>query len=249
MRYRLLGRPEREIAGTPDITSVLGAERQLGDTGIVLLDTPDPLCLAASLFSMEEFTVVAMTEQNLFRQALDRCARAILPRVQAAAQALPGRLWRIYGPEYASPPCLPPSLFHDYVVSYDTAIIRAIQASGGFARVHSHGNLKAIIGDISATGCDGLDPIEPPPQGDVELAWVRQNHGRDMVLFGNIEISDIENLPTPDFRGKVVRAIKEGTSGSGRGFVLMPSACPYGRVLSPLCMRNYEAMIDVIEHL
>ena len=62
-----------------------------------------------------------------------------------------------------------------------------------------------------------------------------------------IEVSDIENLPTRALRDKVLRALEEGTSGSGRGFVLMPSACPYGRVLSPLCMRNYEAMIGVIE--
>jgi hypothetical protein len=244
-----LARPETGFTGTPDIASVLAAEEQLGDTGIVLLDTPDPLCLAASLFSMEEFTVVALTLQPLFREALDRCARAILPRIRAVAQVLPGRLWRIYGPEYASPPYLPPSLFHDYVAHYDAQIVRIIQAGGGFARVHSHGNLREIIDDIALTGCDGLDPIEPPPQGDVDLAWVRLNHGRNLVLFGNLEISDIECLPTPQFRGKVVRAIEEGTSGRGRGFVLMPSSCPYGRVLSPLCMRNYEAMIDVIEGL
>ena len=30
---------------------------------------------------------------------------------EAVAKALPGRLWRIYGPEYAAPPYLPPRLF------------------------------------------------------------------------------------------------------------------------------------------
>ncbi len=87
-----IDRPETVFTGAPDTTSVLDAERKLGDTGIVLLDTPDPLCMAASLFSMADYTIVAMTEQELFRRALDRCARAILPRIQAVAQALPGRL-------------------------------------------------------------------------------------------------------------------------------------------------------------
>ena len=66
-----------------------------------------------------------------------------------------------------------------------------------------------------------------------------------MVLFGNLEISDIENLPTPQFSEKVKRALEEGTSGSGRGFVLMPSACPYGRELSPLTLKNYEKIIEL----
>ena len=70
-----------------------------------------------------------------------------------------------------------------------------------------------------------------------------------MVLFGNLEISDIEILPTDLFSDKVWQAIKEGTSGEGRGFVLMPSACPYGRELSSLAMRNYEKIIEIIETL
>jgi len=38
-----------------------------------------------------------------------------------------------------------------------------------------------------------------------------------------------------------------GTSGQGRGFVLMPSACPYGRILSSLTLRNYEKMVEIVE--
>ena len=70
-----------------------------------------------------------------------------------------------------------------------------------------------------------------------------------MVLFGNLEASDIENLPVERFSLKVRRAIDEGTSGTGRGFVLMPSACPYGRELSRQALNNYERMIDIIEGL
>lgn len=78
-------------------------------------------------------------------------------------------------------------------------MIRAIQQHGGFARIHSHGHLKAILDDIVSTGCVGLDPIEPPPQGDVELRYVREKYGKDLVLFGNLEASEIENLPTDGF--------------------------------------------------
>ena len=179
--------PSPAAEGTVDPSGVLAAERALAGTGIVMIDSPDPLCLAASLFDMAQYMVIAMTEPRLFRQLLERFAATLLPRTEAVSAALPGRLWRIYGPEYAA-----------------------------------------------------------PPQGDVELRDVRARHGRQLVLFGNLEISDIENLPTDQFAGKVRQALDEGTAGSGRGFVLMPSACPYGRVLPARTLRNYEKMVELI---
>jgi uroporphyrinogen-III decarboxylase len=128
-------------------------------------------------------------------------------------------------------------------------MVDVIHQHDGYARIHSHGRLKQILDDIVSTGCVGLDPIEPPPQGDVSLRYVRERYGEQLVLFGNLEASDIENLPTDLFRRKVMAALQEGTSGKGRGFVLMPSACPYGRVLSPLALANYRAIIDTVENM
>ena len=243
-----LALPAPEFGGTPDIEGFLRVEQELGDSGIALIDTPDPLCQAAALFDMATFTVIAFSEPHLFRQLLERFASVLLPQTEATARALPGRLWRIFGPEYASPPYLPPRLFRQYVVEYVKPMVASIQRYGGFGRVHCHGRLKAILDDIAATGCVGLDPIEPPPQGDVDLSYVRQRYGQQMVLFGNLEASDLEFLPTPEFARKIERALREGTAGHGRGFVLMPSACPYGRELPELALRNYETMVEMAEN-
>jgi len=232
-----------------NISKIINIEKNIGDDGIIFLDTADPLCLAAALFNMAEYTIIAMTKQKLFHQLLEHFASFIIPGVEAVAKALPGRLWRIYGPEYASPPYLPPNLFREYVCKYIQPMINAIQKYDGYARIHSHGNLKLILDDIVGMGADGLDPIEPPPQGDVELKYVRENYGKDLVLFGNLEIADIENMPTEKFSEKVKIALDEGTSSSGRGFVLMPSASPYGRNLSPLTLKNYEKIIEILEKI
>jgi uroporphyrinogen-III decarboxylase len=126
-------------------------------------------------------------------------------------------------------------------------MVHAIQAHGGFARIHAHGRLRGILDDIATMGADALDPIEPPPHGDMELGEVRERVGRQMVLFGNLEISDIELLPPDQFAEKVRRALEEGTRGAGRGFVLMPSASPYGRIISARTMTNYEAIVRLVE--
>ena len=56
-------------------------------------------------------------------------------------------------------------------------------------------------------------------------------------------------MPTPQFGEKVKRALEDGTSAPGRGFVLMPSASPYGRVLPLLTTKNYEKIIEIIDGL
>ncbi len=239
-----LSLPEPTFGGKVDATGILADEQAIGDSGIVMIDTGDPLCAVASRFDMGTYTVIALTNPELVHRALEREARWYHPLTEAVAKALPGRLWRIYGPEFASPPYLPPRLFAEYAMRYTQPMIQSINRHGGYPRVHSHGRLRDVLGHIAAAGAVGLDPVEPPPQGDVSLQYVRENFGRQMVLFGNLEASDLENLPADQWRAKVQTALDEGAAGEGRGFVLMPSACPYGRVLGERAKRNYEIMIE-----
>ena len=235
--------PDEALEMSPDVGNLLTAEREVGDRGIVMVDQEDPLCAAAQLFSMADYMVTALYEQDLFQHLLTKLAGPIYRRAAKIAAAFPGRLWRIYGPEYATAPYLPPSLFERYVVGFTQPVVRLIHDSGGWARIHCHGRLSAVLPMIVAMGADGIDPIEPPPQGDVELSFVRRRYGKELVLFGNIEITAIENLPPDEFEPLAARALREGTEGDGRGFVLMPSASPYGRTITPTTMANYHTMV------
>ena len=182
--------PQFDAGEAVDPTTVLNAEAALGDAGIVMIDIPDPLYLSAALFDMGQYTVIAMTEPERFRRLLERFWALLLPKIEAVAKLLPGRLWRIAGPEYAAPPYLRPALFREYVCGYVRQMVNVIHSTGGYARVHCHGKIKAILDDIADTGADAIDPIEPPPQGNVELAYVRQRYGKQLVLFGNLEIAE-----------------------------------------------------------
>ena len=150
------------------------------------------------------------------------------------SEAFPGHLWRIYGPEYAAEPFLPPRLFQEYVVRYTEPMVRAIKKHGGFARVHCHGRIGAILDAICAMGADATDPIEPPPQGDVSLESVRREYGDRLVLFGNIELSDIESMEPPQFERLVAQTLADGTRGHG------PGLCP-DALLRPQRPANHGA--------
>jgi hypothetical protein len=235
--------PDEVFAEDIDVTSLIEEDEKLGDSGIIMVDTEDPICAAASLFSMEDYTVVAMTEQKLFHHLLEKLSVYIQARTERVARDFPGHLWRIYGPEYATEPYLPPNLFKEYVVRYTGPMVEAIQKHGGFARIHCHGRIRAVLDYIVEMGAAAIDPIEPPPQGDVELEYIRREYGKELVLFGNIEMADIENSEPDVFEKIVKKALIDGTSGDGKGFVLMPSSAPYGRTITPRVMANYEMMV------
>ena len=235
--------PGEIFAEDVNVTSLIEEDRELADRGIIMVDTEDPICAAASLFSMENFTVIALTEQKLFGRLLEKLSRHIQARTEKTAKAFGGHLWRIYGPEYATEPYLPPNLFKEYVVRYTGPMVKAIAEHGGFVRIHCHGRIRAVLDYIVEMGAAAIDPIEPPPHGDVELEYVRRKYGRELVLFGNLEMAEVENCEPGDFEKIVEKALIDGTSGQGKGFVLMPSSAPTGREITPRMMTNYQTMI------
>jgi hypothetical protein len=224
-------------------------DKEIGDRGIVMVDLDDDaVCSAFMLFSMADFTILAMTEQALFHKLLEKFARPVYKKVEQISRQFPSHLWRVCGAEVYAEPYLAPTLFKDYVLRYQKPVVDIIHKYGGYARIHCHGRIKNILPHIAAMGADAIDPIEPPHQGDIELSEVRELYGNQMVLFGNLEITDIENLAPNKFKPKVVQALREGTAGKGRGFVLMPSASPYGRTISANTMKNYETMVECVKN-
>jgi len=239
--------PDEFFAEEIDTAGLVEEDAKVGDRGIVMVDTEDPICAAASLFSMEDFLTVALTEPTLFHQLLDKLSRPLYARTERVSETFPGHLWRIYGPEYAAEPFLPPRLFKEYVVRYTEPMVRAIKKHGGFARVHCHGRIGAILDLICDMGADATDPIEPPPQGDVSLEYVRRKYGERLVLFGNIELSDIELMEPAPFEQLVKQTLADGTRGPGRGFILMPSSAPNGRQITSRTITNYETFVRLAE--
>ena len=74
--------PDDVFASEYDVTPIFREERELGEAGIVMLDIADPLCVVAELFSMEDYTVIALTEPSLFHSLLDQASKRIYPMVE-----------------------------------------------------------------------------------------------------------------------------------------------------------------------
>lgn len=230
------------VPTVPDCDGFAATDERIGPRGLLHISMADPLCMVADLFEFGEYTVRAMTDPQTFKRLLDLAWQRMRPHLEAVLRAGVRGVFRICGPEYATPPYLPPSLFHEYVVPYVGEMCRLIREAGGFPRLHCHGKIGKVLGSILEMRPEAIDPLEPPPDGDLTLEDAVASLGASMTLMGNMETRELEFLPEGAMRHRVREALEVGSKA--RGFILTPTACPAGRALSEVAERNYRIMIE-----
>lgn len=230
-------------APTVDMADFYRQQEELGDRGVMMMDVEDPICTVAELFEMGTFLVHAITEKGKIKYFMD----AIFERqMQILRQILKydvrDVMFRIIGPEYATPPYLPPELFNCFVTCYLEKICKEIKEAGGIPRIHSHGKIRKVLEEFRLSGAEAIDPIEPVPDGDIDLAEVKQRYGSDFCLFGNIELKELETAEKSRIDRLVQKSMSEAKGESG--FVLLPTATPLNTPLSKKTEENFIQMIE-----
>lgn len=230
------------IPWKPSVNSFFELDKKLGDTGIVLGDLPDPLCLTVDLFGFSEFLMVYIDTPELISRLLDFFQERIEQYLKHLLENGAITIFRICGPEYATPPYLSPADFDKMVTPYVTEMIKLMHRYGAKARVHSHGKIQKVLPSLARMELDAIDPIEPPPDGDVELNEVRQVLGKKVVLIGNIEERLFEVGTKKDIETAVKKAIDEGAKEGP--FILCPTAMPLTTPLDPAICEKIIYYID-----
>ncbi len=237
---RLLSLPY--VPWRPPVNSFFDLDEKINDSGIVLCSIPDALCLTAEIFGFARFLTMYIDNQGLIFRLMDFFQQRICGYLEHLLREGAVTLYRIVGPEYATPPYLAPREFDRLVTRYDKELVCLLHAYGAKARLHSHGKIKRVLGSFTEMGIDATDPVEPPPDGDVELKEAREALGSKVTLIGNIEERLFEIGSKDDIENAVKKAIAEGASGGG--FILCPTAMP---LTTPLDKRIGQNVIHYID--
>jgi len=86
--------------------------------------------------------------------------------------------------------------------------------------LHSCGKSRVLADMLAAeTDVGMLNPLEPPPQGDIDLAEVKRTHGRRMAFMGNLHTTDVMlRGSVKDVRRESLKAIR--AAGENGGLIL-----------------------------
>jgi len=237
---RILSLPYKPIK--PSLNHFFEAQKKLGDRGLMLLSLGDPLGVTVPLFRYEGFLNYAHRRKNEVLELLNTMHERFIDLYRYLTSMVHGTVFRIWGPEYVTPPTMAPSYFDEFVAQYDSELIRIVQESGNYSCIHCHGKLDAVLERIVEMKPDMLEPIEPPPRGDVTLPELKRRAGDHMCLMGYIEAWDLELGSREVVDSKVEEAVSEGAPGGG--YIMLPSATP---IVSPLPRNIEENLIQYLQ--
>ena len=125
---RLLSIPYVPIR--PDLSQVLATRARLQGLAVAQVTLNDPICIAGLV---DEMTMAVWTIERrdlIWRMLEVACAR-LLEALRYCLESGLGPLFYFNGPEYALPPLMSPRDFEDFVVRFDTELVRLIHRYPG----------------------------------------------------------------------------------------------------------------------
>jgi Uroporphyrinogen decarboxylase (URO-D) len=224
----------------PDLAPSLAYMQKVGDRGLTEINVSTPMVSVSRLMHFDQFLLWCRTERALVHRLLSTMAERVALGLEHAVKAGLGPVMWLGGSEQATPPMMGPTMYDEFVVRYDGPLIDLVHAHGGLVHVHCHGRIGGIVDRLLDMGVDMLDPVEPPPDGDVTMAEARAAVGARLTLLGNIEFRELEFSSPRRIEHLVRTAIAEG--GPER-MILYPSAGPIAK-LTPQYRDNALAYIE-----
>ena len=232
-----------------DMSKFSASQKKLGHNGLLMPTLSDPICIVAELFEMGNFLVNAITETARIKHFLDAIhemnmayLKKIFSEGKKAGVNWSEVVFRVCGPEYATPPYLAPEGFASLVTPYLIEISDLIHQHGAWVRVHSHGKISQVLSEIMKCNPDTIDPLEASPDGDIELKEAERLIGNNCCLCGNLQMKLLEMGEPDEVRKTIIQCMNDAKSGGG--FVLMPTDAPISSKLSPRVEENYRVFIE-----
>lgn len=217
---------------------------QLGDRGVMTVSYSDPMYAAASLFDFGEFCIRYATEPASIRRLVNYLFEQIADDTRRKALACRGLdiIFLTAGPEIATPPMMPPDAFAELVVPYEKGLIQIIHAEGHLAMIHCHGRVRQVLEGMIETGVDAIEPIEPPPQGDITLTELMNCAAGRLGLLGYIQDQEFHSAPAGTMTRRVedIARVVDGRTG----YVMAPTCTPFQHPSTKTFLRNYTEWIE-----
>lgn len=117
-------------------------------------------------------------------------------------------------------PMLSPRMWREHILPYHRRIVKALKAPALDAKGlkapviwHSDGDITSLLPmavEAGFTGIHGLDPL-----AGMDLAAVKRDFGRDLVLIGNIDVRALFSTDLQAVRDEVDRCVSQGAPGGG----------------------------------
>ncbi|GMU22024.1 MAG: hypothetical protein AMXMBFR13_21120 [Phycisphaerae bacterium] len=211
------------------LTRGLRAARAACPDVSVHMEVFSPFTHLLELFGYEAALVALIDGPELCHDLLGRFARMVMAQVDCFGPCDPDAI--LISSAFAGACFISRAMYSEFVVPYERAIVGAVHAYGLPAYVHTCGAIGDRLDLMAGSGVDGIDTLDPPPLGTVDLARAKAEFGHRFFFKGNLDAVN-EMLLGDDvtFETAVRRRLEVGMPGSG---FILSSACSVAPHVKP----------------
>ena len=196
--------------------------RRVGKVVSVHSEILSPFSQFLELLDYTNGLMALVDDPNKSKACLERLAHGAIEL--GRKQAAHGVDAILMSSAFAGAGFISPQQYRNFVLPYERMVIEGIKAECDIAiYTHTCGSIGDRLELMEASGTDGIDTLDPPPLGNVELEEAKHRIGHRLFLKGNIDPVNAILLGTPERVLTEARRCIEVASSSG-GYILS-SAC------------------------
>jgi len=216
--------------------------KELGDRALVIFWGGGANRMLSNNANKNSLLPWLIEERDILRKFIHTMQERIMDTLDYLTREEPEAIYHFGGPEHALPPLMSPQDFDEFVVKPYREMSDLIHSRGGTFGIHCHGRVNDFMDKFVQIGTDLLDPLEPPPLGDVNLAEVKSKFGDKMCLIGNIQACELERLSREEIDLQVKERIQAAAEGGG--YIVSPTASPWpSPATTPEILEKYKQII------
>lgn len=215
----------------------------IGENQVPIVGCVHPLGNLVRYANMDEVYMWIAAEPEVMHKFLESANNMVIETIEKIAEAGMTLDFYVVAHEMLIPPWMGGSMFDEFVFQYDKRVNDVIHKHGGRLRAHCHDKITDYLKKFNEMGIDSLEPLEPAPFGDVDLAEAKKLVGNKMLLSGNVDSTDFMTIDKNEVKRRVKEAIDKGAPGGGFSLRTTGGQAATGAV------KTQQQMIKVLENV
>jgi uroporphyrinogen decarboxylase len=210
-------------------TNAIRHARKLGEEISVHVEVFAPFTHLLELFGYEQALYALLDAPDKCHKLLDVFASFGEAQIEIYAKEKPDAI--DVSSAFAGAGFISMDMYREFVMPYEDRLYKKVNNLGLKSCVHTCGAIGDRLGLMAETHVDGVETLDPPPLGTVELSEAIEEFGKRFWFKGNLDaVNEMLNASDADFEKAVKQRLEIGMQGSG---YILSSACSVAPAVDP----------------
>ena len=214
--------------------------RQANPDISVHIEVFSPFTHLLELFGYQNALMALLDAPETCHRLLERFTREVIAQVHCYAPVAPDAV--LISSAFAGAGFLSRAMYRAFVMPYEREVVGVIRDYRIPSCVHTCGAIGDRLDLMAETQVDGIDTLDPPPLGTVDLAKAKSDFGDRFFFKGNLDsVNEMLRADDDAFERAVTQRLQIGKPGGG---YILSSACSVAPHVRP---ERLARMVELAE--